>query len=64
MNSTVRKRKAGPMKRTKLGLALEASAKEILAHAKGEFTLPTRRVVLPDEVNINEILFRPTQQAV
>jgi putative transcriptional regulator len=39
-------------KRTKLGLELEAGAKEILAHVKGENALPTRRVVLPDEVDV------------
>ena len=36
--------------RTKLGMALEQSAKEILAHAKGDAKLPVRRVVLPKEV--------------
>jgi len=55
MSSTVRKRKPGQMKRTKLGLALEASAKQILAHVKGDSTLPTRRVVLPGAVNIKRI---------
>jgi putative transcriptional regulator len=39
-------------KRTKLGLALEQSAKEILAHAKGEIALPARRIVVPDEVDV------------
>ena len=47
--------KAGGKKRTKLGLALEQSAKEILAHIKGEATLPTRRIVLPDEVDVKSI---------
>ena len=42
-------------RRTKLGLALEASAKEILAHVKGEKRLPTRRVVLPAEVDVKRI---------
>jgi len=55
MSSTVRKLKPGQMKRTKLGLALEASAKQILAHVKGDSTLPTRRVVLPGAVNIKRI---------
>jgi len=49
------KRKVGIEKRTRLGLALEESAKEILAHVKGEKTLPTRRVVLPDEVDVKRI---------
>jgi putative transcriptional regulator len=52
---SVVKVKAGMRKRTKLGLALEESAKEILAHVKGEKILPTRRVVLPDEVNVMRI---------
>jgi len=42
-------------KRTKLGLALEQSAKEILGHIKGESRLPTRRIVLPDEVDVKRI---------
>jgi putative transcriptional regulator len=41
--------------RTKLGLALEQSAREILAHVKGETKLPTRRIVLPDEVDVKRI---------
>jgi putative transcriptional regulator len=47
--------KAGMRQRTKLGLALEESAKEILAHVKGEKILSTRRVVLPGEVNVMRI---------
>jgi putative transcriptional regulator len=47
--------KAGMKKRTKFGLELGKSAKEILAHVKGEKTLITRRVVLPDEVNVMRI---------
>src|SRR5438477_5316717 len=45
----------GTKKRTKLGLALEQSAKEILAHVKGDARLPTRRIVLPDEVDVKRI---------
>ena len=48
----IRRSKAAAKGRTKLGLALEASAKEILAHVKGETKLATRRIVLPDEVDI------------
>ena len=44
------KLKTGRRHRTKFGLALEQSAQEILAHVKGEAKLPTRRIVLPDEV--------------
>jgi putative transcriptional regulator len=51
----VHKMKAGVKKRTKFGLELETSAKEILAHVKGEKTLPTRRIVLPDEVDVMRI---------
>jgi putative transcriptional regulator len=51
----VRKVKTGMQTRTKLGLALEGSAKEILAHVKGEKILPTRRIVLPDEVDVTHI---------
>ena len=42
-------------RRTRHGLALEERAKEILAHVKGEVKLPTRRVVLPDEVDVKRI---------
>jgi putative transcriptional regulator len=46
---------AGDKKRTKLGLTLEKSAKEILAHVKGDARLPSRRIVLPDEVDVKRI---------
>lgn len=52
--STV-KRKALGKKRTPLGLELEESARAILANVKGEKRLPTRRVVLPDEVDVSLI---------
>jgi putative transcriptional regulator len=52
---SVLKRKSGIKKRTRLGLALEQSAKEIPAHVKGGKTLPTRRVVLPGEVDVMSI---------
>ena len=41
--------------RTKLGLELEAAAQEILAHMRGEIKLKTRRIVLPDEVDVTRI---------
>jgi hypothetical protein len=41
--------KPGVKRRTELGLTLEQSAKEILAHVKGDAKLPTRRIVLRDE---------------
>jgi putative transcriptional regulator len=42
-------------RRTKLGMVLEQSAKEILAHVKGDARLPVRRIVLPDEVDVKRI---------
>ncbi len=51
----VRSSKSGPAGRTKLGLALEQSAKEILAHVKGQARLPTRRIVLPGDVDVKRI---------
>ena len=51
----VRNLKTGTGRRTKLGMALEQSAKEILAHVKGKARLPTRRIVLPDEVDVKRI---------
>ena len=45
-------RNIGAKRRTKFGLALEESAKQILAHVRGETKLPTRRIVLADEVGV------------
>ena len=45
----------GVGRRTKLGMELERSAEEILAHLKGDVRLPTRRIVLPDEVDVKRI---------
>jgi putative transcriptional regulator len=51
----VRRSNTGTKRRTKLGLTLEQNAKEILAHVKGEIDLPTRRIVLPGEVDVKRI---------
>ena len=51
----VRNPKTKTKGRTRLGLALEQSAKEILAHVMGATKLPTRRIVLPDEVDVKRI---------
>ncbi|MBZ5724800.1 MAG: hypothetical protein LAP87_07365 [Acidobacteriia bacterium] len=51
----VRNLNKGTKRRTKLGMTLEQSAKEILAHVMGDAKLPTRRVVLPDEVDVKRI---------
>lgn len=48
----VRNLNTGAKRRTKRGLLLEQSAKEILAHVKGDARLPMRRIVLPDEVDV------------
>jgi putative transcriptional regulator len=42
-------------RRTSLGMALEESAKEILAHVNGKTKLRVRRIVLPDEVDVKRI---------
>ena len=55
MKTKTHKRTTSVGKRTKLGLELEQSAKEILAHVRGESTLSTRRVVLPDDVHIRRV---------
>lgn len=47
--------KTGTKRRTVHGISLEQSAKEILAHVKGHARLPTRRIVLPDEVDVKRI---------
>ncbi len=51
----VRNLDAGTKGRTRLGRELEQSAKQILAHVKGEVKLPTRRVVLPGELDVKRI---------
>jgi putative transcriptional regulator len=48
------KRKAAS-KRTKFGLELEESYNQILAHLRGEIELPTRRIVIPDDVDVRQI---------
>ena len=55
ISTKVHKRKTPVGKRTKLGIELEESGREILAHLKGEAKLPTRRIVLPDEVDVRRI---------
>jgi putative transcriptional regulator len=55
MMNNVRKRKTTAGKRTMLGLELEESAKEILAHVKGDKILPVRRIVLPGKVDVKQI---------
>jgi putative transcriptional regulator len=58
MNRGVRNLNLVSKRRTKLGIALERSAREILAHVKGDAKLPTRRVVLPDEIDVKLIRTR------
>jgi putative transcriptional regulator len=55
MSTKVNKRKTPTGKRTKLGIELEESAREILVHLKGESKLPMRRIVLPDDVDVRRI---------
>jgi hypothetical protein len=47
---SVHKPASASKKRTRFGISLEQSAREILAHVNGEIRLPIRRFVLPDEV--------------
>jgi len=51
----VRTRNNGTKGRTKLGMALEQSAEETLAHVKGDARPPARRIVLPGEVDVKRI---------
>jgi putative transcriptional regulator len=53
-----RERKPPTARRTTFGRELEESAKEILAHLKGEVKRPVRRIVLPDEVDVRRIRTR------
>ena len=54
----VRTLNAATKNRTRFGMALERSAKEILAHVKGDVRLPARRIVLPDEIDVKLIRTR------
>lgn len=47
--------KIGGEKRTALGLELEESARQILAHVRGEVKLPVRRILLPDAVDVRQV---------
>ena len=49
------RRKATRPGRTQFGLMLEESARQILAHVKGEAKLPFRRILLPDDVDVKRI---------
>ena len=51
----VRTVNTGTQGRTKLGMELEQRAREILTHVKSDVKLPTRRIVLPDEVDVKRI---------
>jgi putative transcriptional regulator len=42
-------------KRTKFGQELLESMRLIIAHQRGEIQLPTRRIVLPDEVDVRQV---------
>jgi putative transcriptional regulator len=55
MSTKINGRRAPIRKRSKLGVELEESGKEILAHLKGETKLRARRVVLPDDVDVRRI---------
>jgi putative transcriptional regulator len=51
----VRAVNTGTKGRTKFGMNLEQSAREILAHVKDDVRLPTRRIVLPGEIDVKRI---------
>src|SRR5687768_10442034 len=50
-----RETNSAKQERSKFGLELEASARDILTHLKNEKPLPIRRIVLPDEVDVKRI---------
>jgi hypothetical protein len=60
----VRTVNTGTQGRTKLGMELEQRAREILTHVKGDVKLPTRRIVLPDEVDVKPARAVPCQAVV
>jgi putative transcriptional regulator len=47
--------KAISAERTKLGRRLERDLKLILAHAKGEISLPTRYVDVPEKIDVKAV---------
>lgn len=52
---TTKSKKGRPGRRTEFGKMLEESAKQIIAHLKGEIELPTRRYYIPDAVDVRRI---------
>lgn len=55
MKTKAPSRKVPATQRTQPGLELEASAKQILAHIRGETELFTRRIVVPDDVDVRRV---------
>jgi putative transcriptional regulator len=55
MSNKTKRRKAPAGKRTELGLELEQSGNEILAHLKGDAKFRVQRIVLPDDVDVRRI---------
>ena len=47
--------KQSKLRRTTLGTELEQAAREILAHVKGAKPFPTRKIILPDPINVKQI---------
>jgi len=50
-----RKLKDAAQRRTRFGRELEQSARQILAHVRGEIKLPARRFILPDQIDVKRI---------
>lgn len=46
------------VKRTKLGREIESGLKMVLAHVKGEVSLPVRYVDVPESVDVKEVRAR------
>lgn len=55
MKTKVGNRKTLTGARTKFGVELEESGKDILAHLRGEAKLSTRRIVLPGDVDVRQV---------
>jgi putative transcriptional regulator len=54
----MKKVKAKAGKRTEFGRGLEKALKEVLAHVRGEITLPSRIVNVPQEADVRAIRAR------
>lgn len=55
MNTSSKRPARKPVRRTTLGREIETSARDILAHLRVQTQLPTRRIILPGEIDVRRL---------